>query len=134
MRRFTALVAALVFLSACSGAEQPELVSVFESWSVAEPPDPSSTRLVINVHGGQCHIEEEELGAVEVRETAEQVVISAYIREPASRGSESECYDVGRDHLTEVVLESPLGDRELVDSTCTEDVLKQYDCRPTAVR
>lgn len=132
VRGVAVLLAALMLCSACSGSEQPELVSVAESWRVAEPPDPSSTRLVINVLGGQCWVEEEELGAVEVRESVERVVISAYIREPATPRGQG-CTDVGRDHRAEVVLREPLGGRELVDPACTAEVMKHYDCRPTAV-
>lgn len=106
-------------------------MTVDASWELAGVPKPSSTELTINILGGGCGADEERLGDIEVRETPERIVISATIVKPESSGGD--CPAVGRGHEATVVLREPLAGRELVDPTCTPELLEEFDCRPTAV-
>jgi hypothetical protein len=87
---------------------------VAEEWQLEQVPAPESETLEISVLGGMCAGTDiqTEIVSVDVAETAEAVIVTVWATTPERVES---CAGLGRMIPTDVVLESPVGDRPILD-------------------
>lgn len=112
------IVAGAVVLAMCTNLLAPGRPA---AWELRTHPSRSATTIAIDVLGGGCGADDEELGTVSVEETATSVVIKATLRKPRAHDLQSVCPDILRLHPTSVTLAAPLGDRVLLDAHYTQD-------------
>ncbi len=91
--------------------------TVASRWRSMTPPTAADRRLRLAVDGGACvtpdgHVPATEIERIELRETAEAVTITAFVRQLPFPGV---CAGVGTEVPVEVELDAPLGGRLLLD-------------------